>query len=148
MRSALIGRVSASKRIELLVVEPADDPAVEHGGRRDRAQPEAINRLQRHAPSAVVSPNAMPSRASARAASASPPAAWQASARHSFSTCRPGGLAAEVVIKGDDAMHFGARDIQRFRDHRLGGLVDVAECLLQGVQDRQQRALQGPDARR
>ena len=37
-------------------------------------------------------PIEMPSLASARAASASPPAAWQASARHSFSTWRPAGL--------------------------------------------------------
>ena len=51
-----------------------------------------------------------------------------------------GRLAAEIVVEGDDAMHFGARDIQRFGDQRLGGFVDVAELLLQGVQDRQQRA--------
>ena len=51
-----------------------------------------------------------------------------------------GRLAAEVMIKGDDAVHFGPGDIQRLGDQRLGGRIDVAELLLQRVQDRQQRA--------
>ena len=51
-----------------------------------------------------------------------------------------GRRAAEVVIEGDDAVHFGARDVQRLGDQRLGRFIDVAELLLQGVQDRQQRA--------
>ena len=52
-----------------------------------------------------------------------------------------GRLAAEVVIEGDDAMHLGARQVQRLRDHRHGLLRHVAECLLQGVQDWKKRAL-------
>ena len=51
-----------------------------------------------------------------------------------------GRLAAEVVIKGDDAVHLGAGDVQRLGDQRLGSLVDVAELVLQSVQNRQQRA--------
>jgi hypothetical protein len=52
----------------------------------------------------------------------------------------PGRRTAEVMIEGDDAMDFGAGDVQFFRDDRLSGFVDVAELLLQRVQDRQQRA--------
>ena len=48
-------------------------------------------------------------------------------------------LTAEVVIEGHNAMHFGARDVERFGDQRFGSFVDVAELLLQRVQDRQQR---------
>ena len=39
-----------------------------------------------------------------------------------------GRRAAEVMIKGDDAVDFGAGDVQLFGDQRLGGFVDVAEC--------------------
>ena len=51
-----------------------------------------------------------------------------------------GGRAAEVMIKGDDPVHLGAGEIQRLGNQRLGRFVDVAERLLQGVQNRQQRA--------
>ncbi len=50
--------------------------------------------------------------------------------------------AAEVVVEGDDAVDFGPRAVQRSSDQRLGRLVDVAEFILQGVKDRQQRAVQ------
>ena len=36
-------------------------------------------------------------------------------------------------------MHFGARDVERFGDQRFGSFVDIAELLLQRVQDQQQR---------
>jgi hypothetical protein len=36
----------------------------------------------------------------------------------------------EVMIKGDDAVDFGARDVERFGEDRFGSLVDVAEGLL------------------
>ena len=48
-------------------------------------------------------------------------------------------LAAEVVIEGDDAVHLGARDVQSFGDQRFRGLVDIAEFVLQRVEDRQKR---------
>ena len=54
---------------------------------------------------------------------------------------RPGRRAAEVMVKGDDAVDLGAGNVQLLGDHRLGGLVDVAELLLQSVEDRQQRTL-------
>ena len=44
------------------------------------------------------------------------------------------------MIEGDDAVDLGAGDVQLLGDHRLGGFVDIAELLLQRVQDRQQRA--------
>jgi hypothetical protein len=50
--------------------------------------------------------------------------------------------AAEVVVEGDDAVDFGPRTVQGSGDQRLGGLVDAAEFLLQGVQNGQQRAVQ------
>ena len=50
-----------------------------------------------------------------------------------------GRLMAEIVIEGDDAMHLGAGDIERFGDQRLGCLIDIAEFFLQCVEHRQQR---------
>ena len=51
-----------------------------------------------------------------------------------------GRCAAEIVVEGDDAVHLGARQVQRLGDQRHRLAVDVAELLLDGVQDRQQRA--------
>src|SRR5690606_23340738 len=48
---------------------------------------------------------------------------------------------AIVVIEGDDAVDFGARDVQARRDHRQGLLRHMAERVLDFVQDRQQRSL-------
>ena len=50
---------------------------------------------------------------------------------------RPG---AEVMIEGDDAVHLGARQVERARDHRHGGRRDAAEVGLHAVQDLDQRA--------
>ena len=50
-----------------------------------------------------------------------------------------GRRAAEIVVEGDDAVDLGARQIERLGDQRHGRFGDVAERLLQGVQDRQQR---------
>ena len=83
-----------------------------------------------------------------RSATACAPAAWQASARQSFSDMPARRLAPEIVIEGHDAVHLGARDVQRFGDHRDDGFGHVAERLLHGVQDRQRRALDVPDVRR
>src|SRR5262249_39834461 len=44
-----------------------------------------------------------------------------------------------VVIKRDDAVHLGARQVQDVGDQRFGVAVDVAEFLLQGMEDGQQR---------
>ena len=55
-----------------------------------------------------------------------------------------GRLAAEVMIEGDDAMDLGAREVERRRDQGHGGLGDIAELLLQRVQDRQHRAIAMP----
>jgi hypothetical protein len=52
-----------------------------------------------------------------------------------------GRRAAEVMIKGDDPVHLGAGNIQNFGDEWLGRFIDIAELLLQGVEDRQQRSL-------
>ena len=38
-------------------------------------------------------------------------------------------------------MNFGTRAVERSSDERLGGLVDVAEFVLQGLQNGQQRAI-------
>ena len=46
--------------------------------------------------------------------------------------------APKVVIEGNDAVDLGAGNVQLLGDHRLGGLVDVAKFLLQGVKNRQQ----------
>ena len=47
--------------------------------------------------------------------------------------------AAEIVIEADHAKGFGARDVQRIGDQRDGAIVDVAELLLQIVQNWQRR---------
>ena len=132
------------ERIELLFVEAADNPAVEHRRRRDRAQAEAIDRLKRDAPSAVVSPNCNAEPRFARAPQARRRRGLAGFGAAELQHVAARGLAAEVVIEGDDAVHLGARDVQRLRDHRLSGFVDVAERLLQGVQNRQQRAFEAP----
>ena len=49
--------------------------------------------------------------------------------------------AAEVVIEGDDAVDLGAGEVERLGDQRHRRVVDVAERLLQRVQDRQERAV-------
>ena len=59
-----------------------------------------------------------------------------------FQHMAAGGLVAEVVIEGEYAMHFGARQAERGRDHRNGGLRHVTECLLQRMQDHQRGALE------
>ena len=51
------------------------------------------------------------------------------------------GSLAEVVVKGDCAVNFGLGHIERVRDHRHGALVDIAERVLQRMEDRQRRAL-------
>mgnify|MGYP001764792318 CR=1 FL=1 len=44
----------------------------------------------------------------------------------------------KVTVKGDDAMHFGAREIERMRRVANGGGRDVAEPMLHAMQERQQ----------
>ena len=85
--------------------------------------------------SGVVLPSAMPSLASARAASTSPPAAWQGAAQlQNVPACR---LAAEVVIECEYAMNFGAGQIQRRCNHGYRRLRHIAEGFLNGVKDDQ-----------
>ena len=133
--------ISAKQAVELLGVEPGHHLAVDHGRRRYRAQAEAINRLEGDAPirRGVAERDAKPRFGACGKRFASGGLASLGAAQFEHMAARR--LAAEVVIKGEDAMDLGARDVQRFGDHRFGGLVDVAEGLLQGVQDRQQRAL-------
>ena len=129
-------------------VHPADQPAIDHGRRRGRAKTEAVDRIKRHAAVggglAEVDAELLADAVGDRA----PPAAWQASARQSFRTCRPGRLAPKIVIEGHDAVHFGARNVQRFGDDGDGVFRHVADRLLHGVQDRQRRALHVSDVRR
>ena len=53
-----------------------------------------------------------------------------------------GGFAAKIVIEADHAMHFSAREIENLRNQPNGRVADIAEMLIQGVQDRQQRSFQ------
>jgi hypothetical protein len=50
-----------------------------------------------------------------------------------------GGLAAVVMIEGNDAMNLGARQVQRLGQGRERRLGDEAQLLLQVMQDFQQR---------
>ncbi len=47
-----------------------------------------------------------------------------------------GGLSAEVVVEGDDAVHLCPRHVQRQGDLWHGRLRNASELLLQRVQDR------------
>src|SRR5688572_7511133 len=51
-----------------------------------------------------------------------------------------GRLLAEVVIEADDAVHFGARDVQAIGDQRHGLGRHTAQLVLHGMQDFQQRS--------
>ena len=119
--------------------QPADDAAVQHRRWRRRAQAEAVDRLQRDA--AVG--------AGAAAGDAEPilGARHQRLAAHRLAGLgaaqlehvAAGRLAAEVVIEGDDAVHLGARQVQRVGERRHGRLGHVAERGLHLVQDLDQR---------
>ncbi len=49
---------------------------------------------------------------------------------------------AKIVIKADDSMNLGARQVERLGDQRHRLTIDVAELFLQGVQDRQRRTIE------
>ena len=121
-------------------VSRADRLAVEHRGRRGGAMAEAIDRLDADTPPPSCASATRPWRSSRWATRSSQPAAWQDSARQSFSTAPSSGRAAEIVIETDDADRLRLRDVERGGDQRDRGVVDVAEALLQIVQDRQHRA--------
>ena len=57
-------------------------------------------------------------------------------------------LAPEIMVEGDDAVHFRARDVERFGDRRDGVFRDVADRFLHRVQDRQQPPLAHSDGGR
>ena len=132
---------SASSVSSFLASRRADDPAVEHGRRGHRAQAEAIDRLERDAPvrRGVADRDAQPclGMRGQRIAAGRLAGLGAAELEH----VPAGRRAPEVMVEGDDAVHLGAGDVQRLGDHRLGGFVDIAELLLQSVQDRQQRTL-------
>src|SRR5579883_3495054 len=48
------------------------------------------------------------------------------------------GLPAEVMVKRDDAMHFGPAEIQHFGDQLHRTVADETGMLVHGMQDRQQ----------
>jgi hypothetical protein len=53
-----------------------------------------------------------------------------------------GGLIAEIVIEGEDAVNLGARQVQRRCDHGSGGFRHVTERFLHRMQDHQRRAFE------
>ena len=55
-----------------------------------------------------------------------------------FQTVTAGGLAAKIVVEAQHAVDFGVGEVQGAGDERDGGFIDVAELVLQGVEDRQQ----------
>ena len=56
-------------------------------------------------------------------------------------------LAAKEIVEGDDAVDFGAREIEGGRQQCGGFRRDKAEMRLHGMQRRQQRARQGQQGR-
>ena len=53
---------------------------------------------------------------------------------------RPAGLVAEVAVEARDAVYVGARQVEFVGDQRDDLWGDAAEFVLDGVQDREQRA--------
>jgi hypothetical protein len=53
-----------------------------------------------------------------------------------------GGMLAEIVIEGKDAINFGARDVQRLGYDRQRFTGYIAELFLHTVQDRQKRSFE------
>src|SRR5262249_49686821 len=96
------------QRIEPGLVEPANQAAVEHGGRGDRAQAKAIDRLQRY--TAVrggrTHLDAEPRRGVRGERIATGRLAGLRAAQLEHVTA--GRRAAKVMIKSDDPVHFGA----------------------------------------
>ena len=83
-------------------------------------------------------PGCKPCAAARCAATRSTPLAWQASARQSFSTCRPGTASSEVMVETDHAAHLGLRDVQRARPSAGTACAGTwPKAVLQRVQDRQ-----------
>ncbi len=128
-RAALIARASVEQRVE---------PCRRRGARRHarRASPPAPPRRGRGSRPASSVTRAVgawsrrsrcPGAASACAASASPPRGLAGLGAAELEDVPAGRLAAEVVVEGDDAVHLGARQVQRVGDQRLGFAVDVAE---------------------
>lgn len=133
--------VPPRQRIEALLVEPANEAAVEHCGRCGRAQPEAVDRLQRDAiigrrlaeRHAKFRLGARRERIAARGLTGLRAAQLQHMAA--------GRLVPEIMIEREDAMDFGARQVERLRHHRNRCLRHVAERLLKGVEDDERRTL-------
>ncbi len=121
-------------------VEPADRLAVEQRGGRKRAIAQAIDGLddERRARVGVVDLDAV------RVAEVRD----QVLAAERLTGFRAAELerrpvdrrASEIVVEAHHAQDFGLGEIERLRDRGYRGVVDIAEALLQGVQDRQNGA--------
>ena len=66
--------------------------------------------------------------------------AWQDSAWQRLHGVDPGPGAAKIVIKSDDAMHLGTRQVQLLCDERNGARGNEPQRRLHGMQHFQQRA--------
>ncbi len=122
-------RLSASSRPIDLVVEQR--------GRRTGAKAEAINRLDGQF---AIGRRAMPIDAELGEKVLGQRLASHALAGFAAAKLQDmaaGGLAAEIMVECNNAVHFGAAEVQRFGDERRGGLVDMAELMLQGMKNRQ-----------
>ena len=53
--------------------------------------------------------------------------AWQALGAAELDDMAAGRLAAEIMVEGDDAVHLGARQVQRLGDERHRRLRHIAE---------------------
>ena len=127
-------------RVDAIAIETADRLAVEQGGGGEGAVAEAIDRFDVKARMVVLVVDLDPvTEVKVRNevfASHGLTGFGAAKLQHPAVDRR----AAEIVIEADHAERFGSRDVERVGDQRNGGVVDVAELLLQIVQDRQRRA--------
>src|SRR4029078_9176419 len=127
------------KLIELLFVESPDDFSIKHRGRRHRTKSEAVDLLERYA---SVSGRIAERYAKARFSTHRKRIAARGLTR--FCTAQLKNMAsrrriAKIMIKSHDAMHFGARYVQRVGDHRQRFTIDISKLLLHRMQDRKQR---------
>jgi hypothetical protein len=97
--------------IEARFVEPADDTSADHRRRRGRAEPQTVDRLKRHAAvrRSRAHADAKPRlRARRQRIAAGRLAGFGATELDDVAARR---LATKVMIEGDDAVHFGARQV-------------------------------------
>jgi hypothetical protein len=130
------------QRIEAMYVEPSHHAPVDHRRRRDGAKTEAVDRLEGDAAVGRGLAERDPETGLGTRRKRIPARRLARFRAAQLDDVPPRRGATEVMVEGDDAVDFRPRAVKRLGNEPLRRLVDVAELLLQRVQDRQQRAVE------